>query len=476
MTRHEAWWAAGLLLVALAFRLAGLGRESLWEDEFYSLLIGSHATAGEVIRYVWFGEPHPPLHFLIVHFLLPLTGDGNFGLRLPWALMGAATVPLYFVLLRRLVPGQFALAVLATALLAASPMHIWYSQEMRHYPLLILLEVSVLLCLAAHARHPHSPFPIPCSLFLSLLSLYTHYFSAFFLMVAGAVCLAAVRRNVAGRPMMIASLAAAGAATIPAVIHIRARMTTLSWLPDRLTWADAPQIVQGQLIGPLYYLLPAPAYYTVAALGGALIAVGIVAIATSPAVPRGTRWLILGGLAATMGGPVLVSLVLRPIIFHGQRYLIIALPFVLACVAAACVLGPRWRRIAACAMLGIMLLAQANYLAAHYTRRQKRTYDSAAAYLDAQMQPADRAVMIPTRAAGLMERYMKAKGRLGGAEDVTPELLAETAAGGRLFLIAWGDPRDVLEAAGIPRARVGLMVFEATRPGLEIWIATISAR
>ena len=79
---------------------------------------------------------HPPLSFLVNHFFL-LAGNSDFFLRLPSALCGIGSLPLCYVLIKRLASART--AVFVVLVLALSPFHIWYSQEGRMYAQLLFL-------------------------------------------------------------------------------------------------------------------------------------------------------------------------------------------------------------------------------------------------------------------------------------------------------------------------------------------------
>jgi len=145
-------------LAAAVLRLFHLGAQSLWIDEvltWYSANVGGPLGVRDVIENV-----HGPLYALVVHGMGRWTGDSEWGLRLPSALAGIATVPAMAWLAHRWI-GREA-APWAAWLAALSPFLIWYSQEARPYAMMILfvcLSSAALLRLAesgaeAPARAP----------------------------------------------------------------------------------------------------------------------------------------------------------------------------------------------------------------------------------------------------------------------------------------------------------------------------------
>lgn len=129
-----------LSLAALLLRLAGLGSKDLWQDEGTSVY---YAQLPLQTLYWSLCDPHPPAYYGILRAALVL-GNSEWWVRLPSALGGTLAVLLTFVqarvLLRPLAgapaPRVNRAALLAAALVAVAPLHVWYSQEARPYALL----------------------------------------------------------------------------------------------------------------------------------------------------------------------------------------------------------------------------------------------------------------------------------------------------------------------------------------------------
>lgn len=145
------WALVLLLLLALALRLFQLGTGYFWMDEIATVFF---------IRLPWaelFGtiarlEPSPPGHYALLKLLRPVLGEGEWGLRLPSALAGAAAVLPVFLFTRRAFGPRAALA--AGLLLALAGQHVIQSQEARNYATLFLLAAIVLAALEAGLEAP----------------------------------------------------------------------------------------------------------------------------------------------------------------------------------------------------------------------------------------------------------------------------------------------------------------------------------
>ncbi len=122
--------------MAAWLRLWHLGTKSLWLDEGATVALAR--ASWQHFAWVWW---HGEANLQTVYFLLMRAwihgGLSEAWLRLPSALFGIASVPLLYVVARRLVPASAALA--SAALLTFSPAHVYYSHEARSYTLTIFL-------------------------------------------------------------------------------------------------------------------------------------------------------------------------------------------------------------------------------------------------------------------------------------------------------------------------------------------------
>lgn len=119
-----------LFVVSLIVRLVA-ANQSFWLDEGSSIQL---ARLPLTHLFTSIGNDfHPPLFYLLLHYWLPLAGKSEWLIRLPNLILGAATVPLLYLFVRRLLPKEKKIAFLAALLLALNPLHIYYSAELRMY-------------------------------------------------------------------------------------------------------------------------------------------------------------------------------------------------------------------------------------------------------------------------------------------------------------------------------------------------------
>jgi 4-amino-4-deoxy-L-arabinose transferase-like glycosyltransferase len=150
----ESWQVSGALIaligitaVGFALRVAGMD-QSLYGDERYTYSIVTGHGLGGVWHQVYSTSITPPLHYYLAWLSVQFGGDKTILVRLPSLLLGTATIPLLYVLAKRI--GGTAVGLLAAGLLALSPFAIFYSTEARAYETVVfLVTVSTLALLKA---------------------------------------------------------------------------------------------------------------------------------------------------------------------------------------------------------------------------------------------------------------------------------------------------------------------------------------
>jgi 4-amino-4-deoxy-L-arabinose transferase-like glycosyltransferase len=181
---YPALWL--LILLALALRLVRLAFQPLWWDEGWSLYFAT-SDLGTMLELTAV-DIHPPLYYVLLSAWIGLFGSSALGVRLLSVLIGTVTIPVLYAVGRRLLgrPG----GLVAAFLLAISPMHVYYSQEVRMYGLVTLLGVAaVYLALRLWTSERWRwgvwlGYAVAAS-----AALYTHYYAAFLLVALNLVVL-----------------------------------------------------------------------------------------------------------------------------------------------------------------------------------------------------------------------------------------------------------------------------------------------
>ena len=169
-----------VIFVGSVLRLYHLGKQSLWLDEAYSVLMSKNLAT------LWFEQAQdssPPLYYSILYYWIRLFGDSEFSIRLLSAIFGISLIPLIFVVGNSIFNKEA--GIYAALFAAISPIHIYYSQEARMYTLLALLSLSSFFLLDLSIKKKKNVFWFAYA-FITILALYTHNYG-FFLPIAG-VC------------------------------------------------------------------------------------------------------------------------------------------------------------------------------------------------------------------------------------------------------------------------------------------------
>ena len=206
------WLVAIALVLGIWFRFVNLDRKVYWQDEAATSLRISGYSKIEFVRLVADSEPisvaelrqrylspnpektlgdtvrvfagkaeHPPLYYLMARFWAQLLGSSIAAMRTLPALISLLAFPAIYWLSWELFASS-TVAWIAVALIAVSPLHIFYAQEARQYSLWIvaILLSSAALLLASRLKTARSWAIYGASL---ALGLYSHLF--FSLVVLG---------------------------------------------------------------------------------------------------------------------------------------------------------------------------------------------------------------------------------------------------------------------------------------------------
>ena len=127
------WLVIIITLIGGFLRVLLLNNKGLWLEETFSVWVSSHSVV-EMLQWIARIDQHPPLYYLLLHYWITLSGDGPYYVRLLSALFGAATIPIIYLIGKRLSGVGMGLA--AAVILAFSPFNIRFGQETRMYTFL----------------------------------------------------------------------------------------------------------------------------------------------------------------------------------------------------------------------------------------------------------------------------------------------------------------------------------------------------
>lgn len=211
-----------ILLIWLGFviRLHNLGGDSMWTDEIQTMLDSHNGLAAAIDA----PRDHPPLIYVLTSLSINAWGENEFAGRLPSFFAAVLTIPLIIILGKTL--GHTWVGIWAALFLVFSPFHVKYSQEARHYSLLLLTSLASYTLLYKAMVKPRRSTWAAYAIFTTLM-LYTHY-AGFVVMITQTVIIAVwLIGRIQRRDFTIFSK------FIPAVLLVA--ILYLPWLPRFLT-------------------------------------------------------------------------------------------------------------------------------------------------------------------------------------------------------------------------------------------------
>lgn len=485
------WWAlAGTVVLAAGLRVFRLDHGGLWYDE----LIMARITTG-----TWSGlwteimNGRPPVYLIAGALWSSCFGTSDTALRSLSAAMGVATVPLLFLVGRRLFNPRVGL--IAALLLSVSPFQVYYSQENRYYALLLLLSTaSMWLVLKAlrvgesDAKRPGHDVPAersalawwvwPGYLVTSVLAFYTHTFFVFLLISMGVAVLAAyrwgsldklaVKRFLQAQVVILALILPWCVAKLWYLLQQMQATDegggVVVWLTSPPWWTPVRTMANFMFLGARFVNPYAVLLGGVILLAGVVVAVtrggGVLATVRSGRRAFGVSfrgrpeawWLT----AVWAFGPLLlvaaISWTLKPV--YVDRYLIASAAGLYLLLAAGLVtlsrVLPGW------AVLGLVLLTMGGSLSTYYELPQKGAWPKAAAWLDDQLVEGEALAFSSERSVGRESRNVRANWfwyadaqesdehtEIDVNQDVTQiarQLKAACGTRPAVWLVMWRDP------------------------------------
>lgn len=171
-----------LLILAGSFlRFYHLDYNPFWFDEAFTLFAAGHTLAGiwdivtnnspELAGVLLTAEFNPPLFLFLEHLML-VFGRSEFILRFIPALAGVLTIPVFYLIGKD--TGDETTGIIMAALVTFSPFHVFYSQDARPYPVMLLFFSLAFFFFFVSLRTRSVRFGLLFGLFAAL-TFWTHY-------------------------------------------------------------------------------------------------------------------------------------------------------------------------------------------------------------------------------------------------------------------------------------------------------------
>jgi mannosyltransferase len=183
-------WLFVLTALALAVRIPGLDG-GLWFDEIVTLVLSVREPFLKIVtEYPW-NNVHP-LFSVLSHASVAALGEHAWTLRLPAVLFGVASVPFVYAVAAEM--GLRREGLWASALVAVSYHHVWFSQSARGYTMLAFFALLTTWLLLRARRDDRALIHIAYGIAAGL-GAYTHLTMGFIVAAHGLVVAARVARS-----------------------------------------------------------------------------------------------------------------------------------------------------------------------------------------------------------------------------------------------------------------------------------------
>ena len=339
---------AGIVLLALVVRLAGLG-DRLSADEGYSWLVSSAPDAGTFLERLAAYENTPPLFYLL---LAPLPDGDEAWLRLPSLLASTAAVPVLYAIVRPML--GTAAALLAALALAVAPYHVSFANYSRAF---MVAGLGLLLALWGAARLAQGAGRRWWWLYGAgaVLALYSEYDAGLFLVALVGALLAI---GVPPRREVVACGALPALALLPWLGQLTRSLDQLDVTKVAPVYPEPSLAALRDLAAPLML----GEHGAADGAGGRTLQVLVAAALLVPCGrwlwrrERRAFWLLAGTALGTIGLAAIVALA-GPDVF-AQRYLTVLIPLGAALLGAGVAALP-WRHAVPAATAALCALGLA---------------------------------------------------------------------------------------------------------------------
>jgi mannosyltransferase len=394
---------------ALALGLFRLGRRSFWYDEAWTIATVDRPLGDALWRISHWEANQSPYYLLMTAWVR--LGDSETFLRLLSVGFWVATVPVLFVLGRRLVDAR--VGAVAALLYALHGFALEWAQQVRAYTMVAFAVTLATLLLVRLVERPTTGRAVAYAA-VAALAAYTQFF-AVLVIGAHAVSLLVLRPSAPlRRAVLVAGATLAGLLVPLGVYVLTAQGDPVGWVPSpsRSQVADVTQALGGR--GWLQVVA-----YAVAGLTG-LVAVWRV-VRSDGRSPTTWRFVLpVLWLGVPLLVTVLASATVKPLLV--PRYLLLVVPaVVLVAAIGLCRLDDRRLATVGVAALALVSLAGVTDV---LQRGPFEDWRSAVGVVTAGAEPGDDVIVLPERAVHAVRFYSDRD----GAPDLTqlaPDELGE---------------------------------------------------
>jgi len=179
-----------IFVLGSLLRLYRLGHHSFWGDEVF--ILNAVNLPYKEIFFNQLHEPTPPLFLLVTKLWMSFFNQNEYMIRLLPCLFGILSLILVYLISKELFNRRIAL--MSSFFFAISPFHIFYSQELRTYSLLLFLSLLSFYIFVKIMKTDLCKWYFILGLVNSFI-IFTHYFGIFLIIIETAYFLIKRKQN-----------------------------------------------------------------------------------------------------------------------------------------------------------------------------------------------------------------------------------------------------------------------------------------
>lgn len=351
-----------ITVLGIILRFYHLDYNSIWLDEGTTLGAARGALGQIWSNYMSGSEFNTPLFYAMEHFILVL-GESEFVLRFIPALLGALTVPVVYLIGWEILDKKT--GIIASALLAFSGFHIYYSQEARAYTTVLFFFSLALLFYLWALKTKDTRLWIIFGIF-SALALWANLYSSLTILALIIHAIVVQRKDIIENARNLIPLAASVvtmailtlpiiAASIGKFVEVTTRFKFMGY--EGLDVIIQPIIQMSNFDGILAVL------FVILALGGTY--------AIYKKNPSSALLIVLA-----LGVTYLASIVLASKMIMMPRYFICTMPFFFTAIAGSAEFIPRTINPKATVVIAVILalIVVIPFMSSYYTSYSKNDW------------------------------------------------------------------------------------------------------
>ncbi len=308
--------------LGLLIRLYRIGQESLWFDETLSVFFARQPFWISLDRMIEEGLHHSPLFYILLRPFMQID-QLELSARLLSALLGTLAIPLMGWIVQELV-SPFG-GILAAAIIAFNPYHVWYSREARMYTLMFLASAGAMLCFLRIVRDQPNWKHWAGLVFFTSIAINTHHFGFYLPLIQFVFIVLTLRKNYLILRKWVLAMFLSGLTFVPWIIYV-VRTGQFYGSSASTRAAVLTDLLKTFWNFTLGYTIQVTLFVVVG-----LVIFGMLALKGLQTITGTTRKLLLIWLLLP---PLLTFLISLRLPLYMDRYLIISMPPLIVLVAA----------------------------------------------------------------------------------------------------------------------------------------------